>query len=40
VERGQRIATIGMSGRTTGPHLHYSVEVNGESRNPIDYIVE
>jgi septal ring factor EnvC (AmiA/AmiB activator) len=40
VERGQRIATIGMSGRTTGPHLHYSVEVNGEARNPIDYIVE
>jgi murein DD-endopeptidase MepM/ murein hydrolase activator NlpD len=40
VERGQRIASIGMSGRTTGPHLHYAVEVNGEPRNPIDYIVE
>ncbi len=40
VERGQRIASIGMSGRTTGPHLHYGVEVSGSPRNPLDYILE
>lgn len=40
VERGQVVASIGMSGRTTGPHLHYAVEVNGKSRNPLDYVFE
>jgi hypothetical protein len=40
VERGEVVASIGMSGRTTGPHLHYSVEVNGKSRNPLDYVFE
>jgi hypothetical protein len=40
VERGQRIATVGMSGRTTGPHLHYAVSVNDKSRDPMDYIFE
>ena len=39
-ERGQLIAAIGSSGRSTGPHLHYVVEVGGKPRNPLDYIFD
>jgi murein DD-endopeptidase MepM/ murein hydrolase activator NlpD len=40
VERGQRIASIGSTGRSTGPHLHYALEINGRSVNPLNYILE
>ncbi len=40
VERGDKIASLGNSGRSTGPHLHYVVEVNGKTRDPLDYIFE
>ena len=40
VARGQTIARLGSSGRSTGPHLHYVVEVDGKPRNPLDYIFD
>jgi murein DD-endopeptidase MepM/ murein hydrolase activator NlpD len=40
VERGAPIAHVGSTGRSTGPHLHYGVEVNGRTVNPTDYIFE
>ena len=40
VERGQRIASIGNSGRSTGPHLHYAVQVKGKARDPLNYIFD
>jgi murein DD-endopeptidase MepM/ murein hydrolase activator NlpD len=40
IERGERIASVGSSGRSTGPHLHYVVEVGGKSVDPRDYIFE
>ena len=40
VERGQVIGSLGNSGRSTGPHLHYTVEVKGKAVNPLDYIFD
>jgi murein DD-endopeptidase MepM/ murein hydrolase activator NlpD len=40
VDRGDEIGKIGNSGRSTGPHLHYEVEVNGVCVDPSDFILE
>ncbi len=39
VKRGDQIAEVGMSGKTTGPHLHYEVRLNGIPVNPMRYIL-
>ena len=40
IKRGQTIALIGNSGRSTGAHVHYEVHVNNIPVDPINYILE
>ncbi|MEE9373529.1 MAG: M23 family metallopeptidase [Saprospiraceae bacterium] len=40
VKKGQRIGTIGSSGTSTAPHLHYEVRLTDNAVNPIDYVLD
>jgi murein DD-endopeptidase MepM/ murein hydrolase activator NlpD len=39
VRRGDVVGFVGSTGRSTGPHLHYEVKLNGIHVNPMRYIL-
>jgi murein DD-endopeptidase MepM/ murein hydrolase activator NlpD len=38
VTKGQAVALVGSTGRSTGPHLHYEIRLNGNSLDPRQYL--
>lgn len=38
ISEGQEIAQVGTTGKSTGPHLHFAVIINNETKDPLNYL--
>jgi murein DD-endopeptidase MepM/ murein hydrolase activator NlpD len=39
IQRGKKVAEVGSTGRSTGPHLHFEVRFRGAAQNPAKFLV-
>lgn len=40
VKRGEVVGTVGTTGKSTGPHLHFEVRRDGQATDPFDFIAD
>ena len=38
IKKGEKIATVGSTGDSSGNHLHFEIRINNEAKNPREYL--
>lgn len=39
ISQGSPVLKVGSTGYSTGPHAHFEIRINGDTFNPLDYVI-